>query len=137
MPAIIVIVGARELWPFSAALIVGMLLIGTWYWMGWIEDRIATVREASTGFTAALTFFAAYSAEIDRRTQGGALILMAVPLALVALGSSTRLRRALRYQVQDEDNRRQELEARRHSELMAAALKAPAQETRKRRWFRW
>lgn len=86
--------------------------------MGWDLDRVASVRDVTTGFTAAGTFFAAYSAQIGRTQQGGALLIAMIPLSIAALRSATRLRREERFQADAQELDRRRWEERRHAEML-------------------
>ena len=119
---------APDLWPFLAAISVGVVAIVAMHWAKADRDRIAGIRDLSAGLTAAGTFFAAYSAEIDKTTQGGALLIMVTPVALTALLASMRLRRLDRWHAEKDEEERRREEAERHDQVVALLRRLPGPE---------
>jgi hypothetical protein len=118
LPSAAILLAAREMWPFAAAALLGVVLV---LWMRRVRAdraRLSSYRDTAAGLTAAATFFAAYSAEIDRIPQGGVTVLLAIPLAFATLLSSTRLRGLDAREAEAQDRQRLAEERARHTETM-------------------
>ncbi len=115
----------QDFWPFAAVSLLSALGFVSMHWAGLTHDRLATLRDLSTGLTAASTFFAAYSAEIDKIDQGGSTVIMTIPVAVVALRSSTRLRRLERWYAEVDERERERVDTARHEQLLAALRRRP------------
>ncbi len=109
---------APDLWPFLVALGLGVIAVVAMHWSGGDHERIAGVRDLCAGLTAAATFFAAYSAEIEKVSQGGSLLIMIIPVAVTTLIASIRLRRLDRWHAEMDEKERRREEAERHDQIV-------------------